>query len=279
MTASRPSALQIAFLTFAWLLLAVPMSQFLVNALEVKGVEAAVVTKVTPFAVAILLALAFPGVRRECVRLLSQPIPLEKRRETTLAAVAALLIPFAAAGALALWWWLSEGSAALEQRMTQRPPEKDLHDALSSAGILRTFVFAAVIGPVIEEILFRGILYEALERRWGWLVSTLLTAILFGLYHPYFISAFVASLFFSAVYLRVGSLRAAILAHGVVNLSLWYPFLGQFVMLPPQRAVGDIGEWGLQLAALFVVAVGLPIYLWLARQSAAEAADTAAAPA
>ena len=45
-----------------------------------------------------------------------------------------------------------------------------------SLGIVLAFTAVAVIGPVVEELIFRGLLTAALRRRFGALRTALLTA-------------------------------------------------------------------------------------------------------
>ena len=44
-------------------------------------------------------------------------------------------------------------------------------------------VFAAIVGPLFEELIFRGILYTGFRRNGSALQSIVLTAVLFGLFH------------------------------------------------------------------------------------------------
>jgi len=48
---------------------------------------------------------------------------------------------------------------------------------------LMTAIFAVTLGPLMEELFFRGFLYPTLVRRFGVTASVLLTAAAFGLIH------------------------------------------------------------------------------------------------
>jgi membrane protease YdiL (CAAX protease family) len=127
------------------------------------------------------------------------------------------------------------------------------------------FALAGFLAPILEELLFRGLLYKAWEKRLGWAGSMTLVSILFGLYHPLFWSAFASSIVFACLYRRTGSLWAPIIVHAIVNISLWYPLLGRHVLPRSPEAATDLSQWGLRLAALAVVSVALPWYVWLSR--------------
>ena len=49
-------------------------------------------------------------------------------------------------------------------------------------GLVAGFVFAA-LNAILEELVFRGVLLDALEAQWGGMVAVVTTAILFGLGH------------------------------------------------------------------------------------------------
>jgi len=45
------------------------------------------------------------------------------------------------------------------------------------------YALACVIAPVLEETMFRGALFHHLRRRWGWLISAGVVAIIFASIH------------------------------------------------------------------------------------------------
>jgi membrane protease YdiL (CAAX protease family) len=51
-------------------------------------------------------------------------------------------------------------------------------------GQLLIFALAAIAAPVVEEIFFRGALLTAFRTKWNWVVSVLLSAVLFAVVHP-----------------------------------------------------------------------------------------------
>lgn len=150
--------------------------------------------------------------------------------------------------------------------MKVAPADEQMAQALSGPGLLTSILIGVIVAPLLEEILFRGFLYRAWERRWGWVPAMVLTSTLFGLYHPVFWAAFTSSIVFVCLFRRTGSLWASIIVHSFFNLMLWYPLAGRFVFPDSERAIGDINTWGLQLACLLFVAVALPLYVWISRR-------------
>lgn len=84
------------------------------------------------------------------------------------------------------------------------------------------FVFITlVIAPVLEELLFRGIILEYLSRTNGLFFSVLLSSLLFSLHHltgVQLLPAFVAGLYLGVLYLKDHSLSCTILAHCCLNI-------------------------------------------------------------
>jgi membrane protease YdiL (CAAX protease family) len=87
-------------------------------------------------------------------------------------------------------------------------------------GAVLACVALAIVGPVVEELLFRGLLTAAFRQRFGPVRTALLTAGLFALAHvlPRVIPPiFVLGLALAFVYERVGSTLPGILVHCLYN--------------------------------------------------------------
>ncbi len=75
--------------------------------------------------------------------------------------------------------------------------------------------------PLGEELLYRGMLYGALRRRWGFWGAALVSSLAFGLFHVIplqVLTAMLLGLVLCWVYERSGSLWAPVLVHLVNNL-------------------------------------------------------------
>lgn len=104
---------------------------------------------------------------------------------------------------------------------TQNPIEA----VVSKIPLWGTFLFVVVIAPILEEIVFRGILCKRLlPLGEGYAVA--LSAACFALLHGNFYQlfyAFTLGCFFSFVYVKTGKLRYTILYHMAIN------FVGGFI--------------------------------------------------
>ena len=89
-------------------------------------------------------------------------------------------------------------------------------------GVILLLLAAVVIGPIAEEIIFRGILYSSMRDRWGRPIATLLSASIFGAVHFEFVWVLVPTLVLGAMlawlFEATRSLKAPIVAHMIYNL-------------------------------------------------------------
>lgn len=100
--------------------------------------------------------------------------------------------------------------------------------------IIYSLVLAAVVGPVFEEIFFRGFLYPVLKTRFGTLAAMTITSSFFAFIHDStfaFWPIFVLGMALNYVYEKRGSLAANITLHITHNLVfLSYFFLAKSII-------------------------------------------------
>ena len=97
----------------------------------------------------------------------------------------------------------------------------------SAALIFVSSVIAAVFGPVIEEIFFRGVMYNAVKRRLGIFWAVMITSVLFSFLHThamtYFLVGFILitilGIVLAYLYEKTGSLVPSITLHILNNVS------------------------------------------------------------
>ena len=109
----------------------------------------------------------------------------------------------------------------------------DLKDNRDAATIVLFFIGAVVFAPVVEELLFRGVLLRALLRRFQPVVAVLGSAVIFALVHyvgdpntlPFLPALAGLGALLAVVTLRSGDLSTAIFIHAGFNLTTTILFL------------------------------------------------------
>lgn len=98
--------------------------------------------------------------------------------------------------------------------------------------LVTTILSVGIIGPVMEELMFRGIMYHDLKEKFSNMQSILLCSIIFACFHVSFIQfiyAFAIGFLLIYVYEKYQTLKAPILLHIASNLTttLFLPILIQ----------------------------------------------------
>jgi uncharacterized protein len=263
----QATGLQLAFLIFAVMLLTAPLTLYVGRTLEMPTDWMSLLGRIAQLAMlgaAIFAINAYkPGIIDELLR----PLPSGFRREVVLVAVFELLFPFALFGGIMVGHWIGGGALAVEQRFpTDKMHLQDEAFTYSAVGLMLAFV-SVTLAPLVEEVVFRGLLYRAWERAWGWFPALLLSSTMFALYHHNFANAFFFSVVLVCLYRRTGTLIAPMIVHAVSNAFIWYPLGGQFYIPSPDLPAGDLATWRFHLAALALFIVAIPAYVFMARDS------------
>lgn len=110
-----------------------------------------------------------------------------------------------------------------------------LEEEHSPALIAYSLFLACVMGPVLEEIFFRGFCYPAFKKRWGVKWALILSAAFFSLIHQNafaFLPVFVLGLALGYLYEKRGTLIPSIVLHVVHNsIFIAYFFLAKEALM------------------------------------------------
>ena len=104
--------------------------------------------------------------------------------------------------------------------LTGRDPVGMVDESFSQMPMAAIVLGACIIGPLCEELVFRGLLAGRLAR-YGQKPGAFISALLFGLYHAnleQFFYAFALGLLLSYAYYRTGLLRTSVLLHMLFNI-------------------------------------------------------------
>ncbi len=123
-----------------------------------------------------------------------------------------------------------------------------LTNAVNSSNVLYTFLFAGIIAPVIEEIIFRGILLDKV-RGYGDKKAVWFTAIVFGLFHlntSQLLYSIALGIIFAYVVLKTNRIIYSVILHVAINL------MGS-VAAPVLAGAGYYSALGTMIIAMIVI--------------------------
>lgn len=122
---------------------------------------------------------------------------------------------------------LLEGSAILESA------KELMQNAFNAQGPVQGIVLIIVIiigAPLVEELLFRGVLFEELAKIVSIKTTIMLTALIFGLYHFNILqtpNTIIMGLVLAYVYHKTKSIKAPIIIHATNNMLATIPIIDQ----------------------------------------------------
>lgn len=216
------------------------------------------------------LILGVPALRSMVLAGLRHPFPWQARVEAAALSTVKVSLTFGVWGAVALWG----------MHVSQRSPDvqhygflfdRHLRDAhyFSTWGLVHA-LFAITLGPFIEELVFRGVLFRLWEQQWGWTAGALLSAAVFSAIHPHnLIQTFLSAVLYACLYRRTGSLWATTLCHSFYNLLVTWPLFGHLLILKPPEAATSIVPWIPNLICLAIGSIAAVLYIALAARKPA----------
>lgn len=141
----------------------------------------------------------------------------------------------------------------------------------SDFGIWGGIVRVVVLAPIVEELIFRGVIFSGFQKNFRPFWAVVLSALLFALFHlnPWQLGpTFLLGLLLGFIRLRTGSLLAAIFTHALHNGMIFFSVLyhdafGKFFLIPEGRA------WSYPLC-LGLLAAGVAVILFSSRTDRKE---------
>ncbi len=128
----------------------------------------------------------------------------------------------------------------------------------------------AVIAPIYEEVIFRGILLKGMANKVDPKLALIFSALFFALVHmniPQGINAFLLGLIIGAIYLNTGSIYLCIFAH-FINNSLGITISGAFQSIGGKYAIVIRGA-----AFILGIIILIATYTWYKRNKAGDVLD------
>jgi uncharacterized protein len=133
--------------------------------------------------------------------------------------------------------------------------QQSLRTAVGATG-LPTFAYFVLAAPLLEELIFRGIMLDGLLKQYKPFTSIVISSLLFGFVHlnPWqFVTGFVMGCLLGWVYFRSGSVGACILIHMSANFSGYLCRLFVDFDAPGNQQGGIVDAYGGSVARLVAV--------------------------
>lgn len=118
-------------------------------------------------------------------------------------------------------------------------------------------LFAVIIAPIMEEIIFRRMLYNKLIGLGG-KVYVLFSAFVFALFHANLYQmfyAFALGVLFAGITYYTGTIRYSIILHMVIN----FIGSGAGTLLLTYGSEGIVGIWGLLILSMVIVGINMGV--------------------
>lgn len=130
-------------------------------------------------------------------------------------------------------------------------------------------ITAVVFAPVFEEFIFRGVILEAMLRRYRRSVSVVVTSLLFAIVHfepSVMFTAFVSGLVLGTVYLHTSSIFSTIILHAINNAIAYSLITLNVDSYSYRDALGTGRTYYIVYAICFVFSVFAVIRTWRRRR-------------
>lgn len=93
-------------------------------------------------------------------------------------------------------------------------------DQLMGASPILVLIFVVIVAPIVEELIFRGVMMFKLEKQISFLGANLLQGLVFGIYHMNWVQGvygFILGLVLGYIAHKYNSIIVAIILHSIIN--------------------------------------------------------------
>ncbi|MBM7540984.1 CPBP family intramembrane glutamic endopeptidase [Amphibacillus cookii] len=97
---------------------------------------------------------------------------------------------------------------------------------LGGLNLILLVIAFVIIAPILEEILFRAVIFGFLRVKFGLVIAIVVSSVIFGLLHPgHVLSASIMGMAISLLYVKSNTLLSAIIFHMIWNAFATYALL------------------------------------------------------
>lgn len=143
------------------------------------------------------------------------------------------------------------------------PSSFDNADWLPSWLILQGITIV-VLGPIVEEIVFRGFVLRRLRARYRLGIAIMVSSLIFGAFHfnQGFLGSFVNGIVYAILAVKFASLYAPIIVHGAYNaITFFMERMYGIGLVAEKSRIGSIDYWFFELALLPLCLIAL-VWYW-----------------
>ncbi len=125
--------------------------------------------------------------------------------------------------------------------------------AIDNAPPLVQIMSAIVLAPAVEELIFRGIIYNRLKKMTGLMMAAVISSFMFGVFHLNWIQApfaFVIGMLAVFIYEKYQTIFASILFHGLSNM---FSILMMFWVKGNSTTTEQLSKMSMAKSLLFLI--------------------------
>lgn len=136
-------------------------------------------------------------------------------------------------------------------------------EAIYGSSFVLQVITAGIAGPIVEELIFRGLIYNRIKKMTGVVLAAILSGVIFGAYHGNWVQApyaIIIGLVCVYVYEKYKSIIAPIILHITANMFSLVISLIVLNMPSGEMAIPTFSE---QLTALLAMTIVTGILAWI----------------
>jgi membrane protease YdiL (CAAX protease family) len=133
-------------------------------------------------------------------------------------------------------------------------------------------LLTVVLAPVLEEVLFRGLILEPVRQKWGAAIGIVISAVIFGLAHtpilPQMVNALVMGIVLGYIYVLTDSLVPVIIIHAVNNgIAYLLLEIGGSQNTDMRSLIGNDGTYWIVYGVSVTIFLGSMLFMVLAARN------------
>lgn len=116
-----------------------------------------------------------------------------------------------------------------------------LNNSEIEMGLWQTCIKVVIIAPILEELVFRGVIFKKLSLKYNAYLGMIITSIIFGVLHNDIIGAFTFSVIACMLYVKTKNILAPMLVHFFNN------FISCIGLILSQGEVTEVAQEGVEI--------------------------------